>query len=970
MFETPIIGFDAAHGALDLAGLPVLFDKDEFEGTQIAIRNLARDLESVTGKPSALLTTTEGQSPVDGVILVGSLARCAFLRALGREGARRVRSLEGRWETFSTHVEDSPWAFARRVFVLAGSDKRGAIFASYTLTEQAGVSPWYWWADVPIKKHPHVYAVSEPTIHGEPSVKYRGIFINDEAPALTAWVHDKYGVNYGSEFYKRVFELLLRMKANFLWPAMWSGFPWPGSSFFTDDPLNQPLADTYGIVMSTSHHEPMQRDMTEWRTANKGVWSWETNKQAVAEHFETGIERAKPYESVITMGMRGEGDKKMIAEDPQGTLQDVLDSQREMIERVHGTPDGTPQLMALYKEALQMYEKGLKVPEDVTLLFADDNFGNVRRYPTEEERKRSGGAGLYYHLEYVGHPRSYKWLHCTSLGKVQQQLRAAHASGIDRVWVFNVGDIKPMEASSSFALSLAWNINSVDHSAIPSYFSTYALREFGPDHAQQIADVLAGHDRLVGLRRHEHIDTDTFSVVHNREAESIVQRWKALESQALKIFQAVPDAQKAAAYQLVLHPVKASRICTELRVTQALNQLYGLQRRNTTNVLAQRVLDLFQEDYDLEDEYHGNPWFGDKWNHIMCQPRYGYDPTTWHAPTRDMITGLSYVQTRRKSTRIAGQVGVAVQGHGGVRPGLANEECDRTHPSTGNLVPGFTLPKLSPYGPQSYYFEIFARGIEKIEWTVEPSESWIQASPASGTLLPDDKQDARVEVTINWDTAPKDFRGVVPISVRSVAGYFEQLHLPVDSRRVPDGQKAFVEAAGTVSIEAGAAHLDASLAKVYRQLPKLGRVERGSVTLQLTANPEAAPYLEYPIYLFSEPKTVSVTLYFTTVLEVRPDTPIKYDIAFDGAENTGVQLLDSPGRGDLPKGWADAVMNGVWTRQHDFTLTGDLSGPHVVRYRPLSNELNLEKIVVDAGGLQASYLGPPASSFVGGQSHA
>lgn len=191
-----------------------------------------------------------------------------------------------------------------------------------------------------------------------------------------------------------------------------------------------------------------------------------------------------------------------------------------------------------------------------------------------------------------------------------------------------------MEASSSFALSLAWNINSVDHSAIPSYFSTYALREFGPDHAQQIADVLAGHDRLVGLRRHEHIDTDTFSVVHNREAESIVQRWKALESQALKIFQAVPDAQKAAAYQLVLHPVKASRICTELRVTQALNQLYGLQRRNTTNVLAQRVLDLFQEDYDLEDEYHGNPWFGDKWNHIMCQPRYGYDPTTWHAPTR------------------------------------------------------------------------------------------------------------------------------------------------------------------------------------------------------------------------------------------------------------------------------------------------------------------------------------------------
>ncbi|KAM0331572.1 hypothetical protein ACHAQA_003251 [Verticillium albo-atrum] len=942
MFETPIIGFDADQARLDLAGLPILIDEHEFEGVQIAAKNLASDLESVTGKSSALLTTTEGQTSVEGVILVGSIAKSRFLRELGLEGTQRVQALENKWESFSTHVEDSPWSFAKRVFVLAGSDKRGAIFASYTLTEQAGVSP----------------------------VKYRGIFINDEAPALTAWVHEKYDVNYGSEFYKRVFELLLRMKANFLWPAMWSGFPFPGSSFFIDDPLNQALADTYGIVMSTSHHEPMQRGMSEWRTSNKGIWSWETNKEAVAEYFEGGVERAKPYESVVTLGMRGDGDKKMIADDPQGTLQDVLDSQRNMIEKVYGKADGTPQVMALYKEALQMYEKGLKVPEDVTLLFADDNFGNVRRYPTEQEKQRSGGSGLYYHLEYVGHPRSYKWLHCTSLGKVQQQLKAAHNSGIDKVWVFNVGDIKPMEVPSTFALSLAWNIDSVDHATIPSFFSNYALREFGAEHAQKIADVLAGHDRLIGLRRHEHIDDDTFSVLHNREAESIVQRWKALESQALKIFNDVPDSQKAACYQLVLHPVKASRIYVELRVTQGLNQLYGLQRRNTTNILAQRVLDLFDEDFELQDEYHDNPWFGDKWNHIMSQPRYGYDPNTWHAPTRDMITGLSYVQTKRRSTPIAGQVGIVIQGHSSVRPGLANEECDRTHPSRGNLVVGLTLPTLSPYGPQSYYFEVFARGTEKIEWSATPAESWVHVSPGSGTLLPNDKEDQRVEVTVRWDLAPKDFQGVLPIDIRSIAGYFEQIHLPVDSRKVPQGQKGFVEAEGVVAIEAGAAALDPSQAKVYRQLPKLGRVDQGSVALQLSSRPEDAPLLDYPIYLFSKTKTVSVTLYFSMVLEVRPDTPIRYDILFDDSRESGVQLLDSPGRGDLPRGWADAVMNGVWTRQHTFTLAGDVPGPHVVRYRPLSLELVLEKIVIDVGGLKESYLGPAISSFVTGASDA
>jgi hypothetical protein len=346
-----------------------------------------------------------------------------------------------------------------------------------------GLRSWYWWADVPVKTSPNIYALNVKTTQGPPAVKYRGIFINDEAPALSAWVHEKYGPKYNSEFYKRVFELLLRLKANLLWPAMWFGFPHPGNSFFVDDPLNQKLADDYGIVISTSHHEPMQRAMNEWFDTPykqpENSWSWVKNKEKITRYFEEGAQRAANFESLITIGMRGDGDREMNVENPQEVLKEILATQRKIIKDAYAREDAVPQLIALYKEVQEYYENGLEVPEDVTLLFADDNFGTIRRLPTESEQKRKGGAGIYYHLEYVGEPRSYKWLDSNSLGKVWHQLDQAHRSGADEIWIFNVGDIKPLEVPLTFVMSLAWDVNSWKFGDLPAFFHQFSASIFG-----------------------------------------------------------------------------------------------------------------------------------------------------------------------------------------------------------------------------------------------------------------------------------------------------------------------------------------------------------------------------------------------------------------------------------------------------------------------------------------------------------
>ncbi|KAF9872036.1 hypothetical protein CkaCkLH20_10373 [Colletotrichum karsti] len=876
MFEKQIVTFARGLGEepLNLVEATIVVDESDPIGVHIAAQNLANDFGRVTkSEPKSLLVSKGNEIDTDLgadiAIIVGCVESSRLLQRLEKDGKLNFEKIHGKWESFITAPVANPFPGCRKALVIAGSDKRGTIFGSYTLSEQIGVSPWYFWADVPPKFHPEIFAVPEPTHHGEPSVRFRGIFINDEAPALTGWVRDNFG-GYNSKFYKHVFELLLRLKANFMWPAMWPGYPNPGATFFTDDSENAKVANDYGIAVSTSHHEPMQRATNEWFADNPdGSWNWLTNKEKITEFFEEGVKRAKGLESYFTLGMRGEYDKGMKTDDPAAVVRDVIKTQRALIKEVHGREDAVPQLLALYKEVQDQYEGGtIEIPDDVTLLFADDNFGSIRRLPSEKERERKGGAGIYYHFEYVGTPRSYKWINSNSLGKTWHQLQEAHRRNAKQIWVFNVGDIKPMEVPLTFAMTLAWDIDSIKADNFAQFYQSMAEVNFGQDLTKAVADVWQKYDRLAALRRHEHIEPTTFSLLHHNEAENVVGRWQSLLEAAETIHQHAPEEHKAAIFQTVLHPVKASYIFTKLQVTLGRNQLYARQRRNTANKLAREVLDLFDDDYTLTEEFHA--LLGGKWNHIMRQTHYGFGDT-WHAPSRDMISGLCYVQRRQNSNPIVGQMGVAVEGHEGVRPGRINEESERTHPSRRDLVPGVTLGPISRYGPVKRWFDIFTRGAQIIHWKATTPYDWLQLSATEGTLDPDGG-DARVEINVSWKEVPNDFEQEVLIDIRSEEGDFEQVHLVITGRQVPDSfDGGFVEAAGYVSIPA--AHNPPS---GFRVLPDCGKTEAGAISV-IEAATDVAPQLECRFYVFSRTETPALLLYFNMTLDLDPADPMSYE---------------------------------------------------------------------------------------------
>ena len=478
-----------------------------------ASSDLQTDIHRVT---SLTPSVTHGAPFTTNMILIGTIGSSTIIDQLIRDKKIDVDAIRGKWEANLILVVPHPLPGVASALVIAGSDKRGTIFGIYDVSEQIGVSPWYWWADVPVPHRDALYVKPGRYVEGEPAVKYRGIFLNDEAPSLTNWVNEKYG-GFNHFFYERVFELLLRLKANYLWPAMWN------SAFYEDDPLNGKLANEYGIVMGTSHHEPMMRAFQEWQRHGVGPWDYATNAANLNAFWEYGIQRGRNWESTITIGMRGNGDEPMSATDNIALLEKIIAAQRSIIAK-NKTPTiaADPQVWALYKEVQSYYEKGMRVPDDVTLLWSDDNWGNIRRLPTAPERKRVGGAGIYYHFDYVGDPRSYKWLNTYPITKVWEQMDLAHAYGANRIWVVNVGDLKPMEFPIEFFLDYARDPGRWNQDNLSTYTKLWAAENFGPEHAAEIADLISKYTKYNGRRKPEQLEPNTFSLIHFQEADRVV----------------------------------------------------------------------------------------------------------------------------------------------------------------------------------------------------------------------------------------------------------------------------------------------------------------------------------------------------------------------------------------------------------------------------------------------------------------
>jgi Glycosyl hydrolase family 115/Gylcosyl hydrolase family 115 C-terminal domain len=899
-------------------------DPDDHVGVVRATGDLQSDITRVTDIHPAIARDRSGLGPHP--IIIGTIGKSAIIDRLIRTGKIKAASIAGKWESFLIQVVPKPLPGVASALIIAGSDKRGTIYGIYDLSEQIGVSPWYWWADVPVQHRDALYVKAGTYVQGPPAVKYRGIFLNDEAPSLTGWVNEKFGT-YNHEFYEKVFELLLRLKANYLWPAMWN------NAFNEDDPLNPKLADDYGIVMGTSHHEPMLRAQQEWKRQGTGPWDYSANSDVLRKFWDQGIERNKKYESIVTLGMRGDGDLPMSESANVALLEKIVGEQRKILaNRINQDVSAVPQDWALYKEVQEYYEKGMRVPDDVTLLWCDDNWGNIRRLPTEEERKRPGGAGVYYHFDYVGDPRSYKWLNTIPITKVWEQMTLSYEYGADRIWIVNVGDLKPMEFPIEFFLTLARNPRRWPREQIAEFTRLWAVREFGTEYGPATAEIISKYTKLNGRRKPELLDPTTFSLVDYQEADRVLAEWQSVTSEAEKISASLPENMRDAFYELVLYPTKASALVNQLYITAGRNRLYAVQGRASTNDLAAKVRDLFRADAELSESYNHTLAHG-KWNHMMDQTHIGY--TFWNQPPVNVMPAVQEVQVPEKAN-----MGIAIEGS--EMPWL-------------NVFHEPRLPVFDVLNQQHRFVDVFNRGRAPFAFKAAASAPWIQLSPSEGTV----EKDQRVWVTVDWAKAPLGSSDA-SVTITGPDSHAITIKMQAFNTQPPPGntRHGFVEADGYVSMEAEHYTKKNDVAAKWERINDYGRTLSAMTVFPMTAKsvtpPADSPSLEYQMYLFHAGR-IEVESILAPTLNFVPGRGLRFAISFD---DQAPEIIDAVGQNSAHD-WAQSVEDGV--RKVKSTHTVEKAGYHTLKFWMVDPGVVLQKLVVDLGGVKPSYLGPPES---------
>ena len=932
--ENNFVSFSPTGQAFQLAKentvAPIIIHHDEYPGVVRAANYFKNDLKMVTGADPEVLFNDipAGTSPV----IIGTLGKSPLIGQLVKNKKIDVSDIEGKWEASLIQVVENPFEGVDKALVIAGSDKRGTIFGIFDISRKMGVSPWYWWADVPVKKHDNIYVKAGRYNLGEPKVKYRGIFLNDEEPALGRWAVEKYGgFNHG--MYEKVFELILRLKGNYLWPAMW----W--ASFNSDDPQNPALADEMGIVISTTHHEPMMRAHAEWKPWGGKEWNYSTNSEQLREFWREGIERMGSHESIVTLAMRGDGDVGMEANANVALLEKVVSDQRKIIEEVTGKPAAeTPQVWALYKEVQEYYDKGMRVPDDVTLLLCDDNWGNVRYLPNLDSPPRKGGYGMYYHFDFVGGPRNYKWINTSPLPRVWEQMNLTYRYGVDRIWLVNVGDLKPMELPISFFLDFAWDPDRIPAEKLDEYTSNWAKEQFGEKYAKDAAEVLDLYTKYNGRRTPEMLYSDTYSLTSYREFERVTADYRAITEKAEKMYDSMPEELQPAFYQLVLHPAKACANLYEMYYALALNKLYAQQSRATANKKAGEVAHYYLQDSLYTVFYHN--LLNGKWNHMMAQPRIGY--TYWQQPPQNRMPAVTEIRIPEQAA-----MGISVEGSDETWPGSTNEA---------------VLPEFDSFNEQNFYIEVFNKGTEAFHVELKSDKDWVKFSKTNETISDQD----RFEITVDWEKAEEGLN-TAEISVEPENGVNQIVKVKAEKYNNVK-PKGFVERNAYVSIEAS----DFTKKRDGNQInwfviPGLGRTGSGVTTSPVTKSVQApgpeTPWLEYDFFLLQTPEngTVEVEIHLAPTLNFKNGDGLKFAVSVDDAEPQIINMHEGTEVPDwkYPSWFNDAVGNKVMVKRT--VLQVQDSGAHTLHVWMIDNGIVFQKIIIDNGGLKASYLGPPES---------
>jgi hypothetical protein len=899
-------------------------DPNDYPGVIRSLGLLQKDIESVTGQKLEILPSLNGTTA--NLVIVGTIGKSRILDDLVAAKKIDLDDIADQWDAFHIELVSNPLPGVKQALVIAGSNRRGTSYGIFDLSEQIGVSPWYWWADVPVAKKDKLFVVRNTLKQDMPKVKYRGIFLNDEWPGLTNWTQEKFG-GYNSQFYENVFELLLRLKANFLWPAMWN------NAFADDDPRNMILADEYGIVMSTSHHEPMMRADKEWNRYGKGPWEYSTNGKSLYDFWMDGAKRNKPYESVYTLGMRGQQDTPMSEGENIELLEKIVRDQRRILADVFGEDEVTkvPQVWALYKEVQGFYERGMRVPDDVILLWCDDNWGNIRRLPTVEERKRSGGAGVYYHFDYVGGPRSYRWINTVPIAKIWEQMNLAYQYDATKIWVTNVGDLKPMEFPIEFFLRMAWDPERWPKERLQEFGQLWAAREFGAEHAVEIEQLISGYTRHNGRRKPELQEPGTYSLLNYREADRVLAEVQDLSARAEALYEKLPASHRDAFYQLVLHPVKASTTITEMYDAAARNRLYAHQGRASTNHYGQKVRELFARDEELTQRYH--QLNQGKWNHLMNQTRIGY--THWNHPPANTLPVIYQYEPHSEA-----DMGVAVEGMEQAWP-----------------VPGaYALPEFSPYGQAERYIDVFNKGTKAFEFSATVSAPWIILSHTSGQV----KQEERLNVSIDWNKAPKGkHSGHVHITGTGWGGARVLVHINKPDSSISRRARGFVEADGYIAIEAENYTAKRSVQDFeWQKIPLHGRTLSSMSVFPITdysfSDPTRAPFLEYELFFFSTGE-FKVEGIFAPSLPFVPGRGLRYAVGFDKEKPQIVDILSDMS----DAAWEESVRTD--SRRSSSVHKVSKPGLYKLRIYMVDPAVTLQKLIIDTGGLKPSYLGPQQS---------
>lgn len=934
----------------------ILYDASDAAVVKRAAELFAADVEAVTGRRPQVTSATGETGPA---VIVGTVGGSALIRRLSEAGKIDTAPLEGAWERYLIQTVANPLPGIRKALVIAGSDRRGAAYGLFTLSELIGVSPWYWWADVPVKKHAALHVDAPPTYSQTPSVRYRGIFLNDEDWGLTPWASQTFEPergNIGPRTYAKVCELLLRLKANYLAPAMH-----PVSTSFNQIPENKLVADTFAIVMGSTHCEPLLLNTaSEWDTKTMGPWNYDKNKEGINRVLTQRVRENSPYENVYTLALRGLHDGAMsttlpMHEKVRMLQQALLDQRRILAENIDRPVETVPQAFTPYKEVLEIYSNGLELPDDVTIVWPDDNYGYMKRLSGVREQRRTGRSGVYYHVSYLGVPHSYLWFSTTPPSLMYEELRKAYDTTADRLWLVNCGDLKGSEMQVSLFLDMAWDIGRFTADNVVTYPARWLAGIFGEAYYDRLEAMTREHLRLAFPRKPEYMgwgyhwnrfdhnceqltDTD-FSFTNYDEAQRRLEAYRQLGARAEALLHEIGDEARPAFYQLVYYPLRGAELMNRMTLGGQRNRWYARQGRAATNAVRDEVQRCYDSLQVITRGY--NSLLGGKWNHMMSM-RQNYDGVS------------SYFNLPHLATHdAAGAPRLALQ--------VAGEDV------TGARA-FHALPAFDNYLRRTYPVEIYNRGGGTLAWTAHASEPWVVLSKSAGKTADEE----RITVGIDWEKAPSG--NAVPAQIVFRAGeQSEKVLVSLFNPTAPSRAELrgiYVENNGCVSIPAAGCHRvrenDRIKITVVEDLGIEGpALQLGDPTAPLQIfRSRDVPCAEYDFYAF-DAGSVDVYTY------VLPTFPLHADRDFRIGENTNtdtkysVQIDDgalatpSSSHVEYSQVWFESVLRNCAVNKS--TLHIDKPGRHTLRIRVGDPGIVLQKIVLDFGGMKRSYLGPQST---------